>query len=76
MQRINRKLKKTGEELRASRSDKQAEELGNYFTVHTGTFGGPQKHTSKGVCLTFVKLDKLGRELGVLKPWEEVSEEE
>jgi hypothetical protein len=70
-QRINRRLKRDGEELRASRTEKQAEELGDYFTVQVGA-GQPQKYLSNGVCVVHVKLEKFGRELGVLQPWEQM----
>lgn len=60
-QRIKRRLKKDGEELRAARSPQQREELGDHFTVQA---------VPGGVYRAHVKLEKLGRELGVLRPWE------
>jgi hypothetical protein len=55
-QRINRKL--NPEKLRAARG-KQRHETGDYFITY-----------AKGVKVTHVFLEKLGRDLGVLHDWE------
>jgi broad specificity phosphatase PhoE len=54
--------------LRSARTERQAEELGDYYTIE-------RKALSSGVRRTSVKLEKLGRELGVLRPWEELEAE-
>lgn len=76
--RINRALQQqeNPEMLRTARSERQAEELGDYFTVETGGFGEPKKAQSNGVGRVYVDLEKFGRELGVLQPWEQVSQTE
>jgi hypothetical protein len=73
-QRINRKLQQQAnpEILRAARSEKQAEELGEYYVVETGTAGEPRTAISSGVTYVHVNLEKFGRKLGTLKPWEKV----
>jgi hypothetical protein len=74
-QRIDRKLQqqKIPEKLCTARSEHQVKELGRYFTVVTGgKVGTPQAH---GVSLVKVDLEKLGRKLGVLKPWERLGTE-
>ena len=63
-QRINRKLRQDGEQLRTARSQSVEHVVGRYFIVD--------------VCRNFiaaqhVDLEALGRELGVIKPWEEVT---
>src|ERR1039458_9325447 len=65
--RINRKLQQqpNPEVLRAARSDRQAEQLGSYYVVETGTFGEPQRESSQGVVYVHVDLEKLGKKLGV-----------
>ncbi len=72
--RINRKLRQqpNPEVLRAARSQRQADEVGDYFTVDDGTPGEPQKSVSQGVGRVYVDLEKLGRELGVFQPWEQM----
>lgn len=71
-QRINRKLQQqtNPELLRTARTQRQREELGNYFVVEAGSHGKPQKATSSGVVYVHVDLEKLARKLGVLQPWE------
>lgn len=59
-QRIDRKLKRNGEKLCTAKSDSTKEELGHYYIVRPS-----------GVVRADVDLGKLGRELGVLQPWEE-----
>jgi hypothetical protein len=70
-QRINRKLQQqtNPELLRAARTQRQREELGKYFIVESGT-GQPQRAMSSGVVHVDVDLEKFGRKLGVLHPWE------
>ena len=74
--RINRKLHQqpNPEVLRAARGERQAEELGDYYTIETGTFGVARTAISQGVCRVHLNLEKLGRELGVLEPWERIEE--
>jgi len=73
-QRINRKLQQqtNPEQLRTARTERQREELGDYYTVDANAYGEPQKALSPGVGLVFVDLEKLGRKLGVLAAWEAV----
>ena len=75
IQRINRKLQQqpNPEVLRAARTERQREELGDYFTVCESTFGEPKKAISSGVCRVFVRIERLASELGVIRPWEEVT---
>jgi hypothetical protein len=60
VQRINRKLAATGEKLIATRGEIAQSELGDFYRVNAhGTI------TSKND-----EPEKVGRELGVLKPYE------
>ena len=67
IQRINRKLKADDEQLRATRGEGNAQrELGDYYIVD---------FNRNSVMRKDVDPAKLARELGVLKPWEEVTRE-
>jgi hypothetical protein len=64
-QRINRKLRHEGEQLRTCRSELWQLELGRYYIVDV---------FSSCVGCQHVDLETLGRELGVMQPWEELEE--
>ena len=59
--RINRKLAKDGQALRTSRNWQMEMEAGHHYVVDFSHGGVIQSH---------VDLEDLGRELGVLKPYE------
>lgn len=61
MQRINRKLAKSHEKVRASR-ERLFSTLGSYYRLDTGRNFIKQHH---------VNLEDLARELEVIEPWEE-----
>jgi hypothetical protein len=63
IQRINRKLKPEGEQLRTARSQKVEQILGRYHVVDV------YRHC---VVLQDVDIEAMGRELEVLKPFEKV----
>jgi hypothetical protein len=62
VQRIQRVLGKRDELIRAGRG-KATSELGDYYTVDLRTNALIEKD---------VNIEALGRELGVLKPWEKL----
>jgi len=64
LQRINRKLKQDGEQLRTARSDQAERDAGRYYLVNVKRNSIQSMH---------VQLEKLGRELGVMQPWEELA---
>ena len=66
-QRINRRLSQAGERLCTARGESAKQELGDYYVVETG-----QRTTCAGVAHAYVDLETLGRELGAIRPWEEV----
>jgi len=74
IQRINRKLKQDGEKLCTARSDSTREQLGRFYVVETGQHVRPKRATSAGLVHSDVDLEKLGRKLGVMQPWEELGE--
>jgi hypothetical protein len=61
VQRINRRLAADGRTLRSPRGHGNAAPLGDYFVTD-----------DRGVVVAGVQPEKLGREIGVLRPWEEV----
>jgi len=63
IQRINRKLAQDDEVLHAARSERARQDVGDYFVVDIRHGGINHKN---------VDVDALGRDLGVLRPWEEV----
>lgn len=63
-QRINRKLKQDGEVLRRATAANAAS-IGDYFIVDL---------TRNSIASQRVNPERLARELGVLKPWEELRE--
>ena len=65
IQRINRALAKENEALKAARSERDRQQLGNYFVIdlHRNT-----------VQAQHVDLEALARELGVLKPYEALAD--
>lgn len=65
IQRINRKLKPEQERLKTLRGDRWRGDLGDYFVVDFFTNRIVAQH---------VDPEKLGRELGVLQPWERVQD--
>ena len=62
-QRINRKLHQDGEMLKTSRSERVEQQVGRYYVVDI---------RRNFIARRDVDLIALGRELGVLKPWEAV----
>jgi hypothetical protein len=60
VQRINRQLKKDNEQLRKARGRDQYN-IGDWFTLDL---------YHNAVARTYLDPEKLGRELGVLRPWE------
>ncbi len=74
MQRINRKLEDqpNPEKLMTARGEQQREHLGDHYTIEARA-RNPKSAMSSGVCRVFVKLEKLGREIGVLQPWEQLA---
>jgi hypothetical protein len=67
IQRINRRLKQDGEQLRSARSEQAASSVGRYYIVDT---------TRNFIAYQRVELEELGRKLGVLQPWEALQEEQ
>jgi hypothetical protein len=71
VQRINRRLvkkDKRGDKLLACRDNSPAiHELGAYYSINVGR---------NEISDTHVDPEKLGRELGVLQPWEKLAEDE
>ncbi len=65
VQRINRKLAVKGEKLIATRGEIAQFELGEFYRVSVAGGTITSKH---------VEPEKLGRELGVLKPYEVLTE--
>lgn len=66
IQRINRKLG-TYEQVRKSRSSGAKYDLGDFYIID---------HNRNFITATHVDPEELGRELGVLRPFETVIEEE
>jgi hypothetical protein len=66
VQRINRKLLERHEQLLTARGENARAELGDFYIVGTHAGGVTDKH---------VEPEKLGRELGALKPYEVLAEE-
>lgn len=62
-QRINRRLKQDNEQLRTARSTSVEQSVGQYFIVDLNR---------NAITTQYVDLEKLGRELGVIQPWEEL----
>ena len=66
IQRINRKLKQDLEALKVSRSERMRFDVGRYYIVDY-SINAIQHHN--------FDPEALGRELGVLKAWEQVRDE-
>jgi hypothetical protein len=67
IQRINRKLAAQDEQLRATRGEGQARmELGDYYVINQNRNAVVSKHVDPEQC---------GRDLGVLRPWEQIVED-
>jgi len=64
VQRIGRALAKEGEQLQKARGKKASLELGDYYTVSISRNFVVQKD---------VDIEKLGRELQVLRPYENLA---
>ena len=62
--RINRVLRRNDEVLRKSRSMRMWLDCGNYYIVDV---------SMNAVVCQRIDPESLGRELGVLKPWEEAA---
>jgi hypothetical protein len=65
VQRINRALKKDGEKLQAARGMQAFLDLGDFYTIDVSRNFILEKN---------VDLEKMGRRLGVLKPFERLAE--
>ena len=65
MARINRKLARDGEHLKATRSERDRPELGDYYIVDINRNTVVAKHRYP---------EELAREIGVLKPYEALRE--
>jgi hypothetical protein len=65
IQRINRKLRADEQTLKVTRGARWRGDLGDYYIVNAN-----RNH----VVATGVDPVELGRELGVLRPWESVAE--
>jgi hypothetical protein len=63
-QRINRTLHKQGENLRTARTEKVEAAMGRHYIIDV---------KRKAVTADHVDLEKLGRKLGLIEPWEEVA---
>ncbi|HTQ03027.1 MAG TPA: hypothetical protein VMI54_04195 [Polyangiaceae bacterium] len=61
IQRINRKIADDGEVLKATRGERSRQELGDFYILDPNHNAIVNKH---------VDPEALGRELGVLKPYE------
>jgi hypothetical protein len=66
IQRINRKLSAEGEKLKTNRSQRWYSDLGSYYIVDENRNAVVSAHHD---------LEALGRELGVLAPWEIIADE-
>jgi hypothetical protein len=64
VQRVNRQLAKKGEQLRAARGEGARQDVGDFFIISVAENILVRKE---------VNLEELGRELGVLQPWESVA---
>jgi hypothetical protein len=62
-QRVDRKLRQRDELLKAARSERGRQQLGDYFVISSKYGGIVQDH---------VDIETLARKLGVLKSWEAV----
>jgi hypothetical protein len=65
-QRINRKLKEEGEQLRTARTPAVEASVERYYILDVNRNFIAHEH---------VEMEALGRELGVLQPWEKVGSE-
>ncbi len=65
VQRVNRKRAPEGRALKAARSERARQELGDFYEVDL---------TINGVTAQFVDPEQLARELDILQPWERVEE--
>ena len=63
IQRINRKLKPEWEQLKTARGQYDKPSLGRHYILD---------FNCNSIERTHVNPEKLGRELGVIQPWEEV----
>ena len=73
-QRVDRKLRQDGEMLCTARSERAQKELGRFYIVERGQHVRAKRAVSSGVVRINVNLEVVGRELGVLHPWEQVQE--
>ena len=64
-QRISRRLRRDGQQLRTNRSERWFRDLGLYYTVDLYRNAIEASH---------LDLETLGRELGVIRPWEEIAD--
>jgi hypothetical protein len=66
VQRINRALESDSEALKIARTSRMVLDVGRYFVLNYRINAVTHKHVSP---------ETFGRELGVLQPWEVVTEE-
>jgi hypothetical protein len=64
--RINRRLRQAGEHLYTNRADREQSTLGHYYIVNL---------RENRIARTHVDVEALAREMGLLKPWEEIMQE-
>jgi hypothetical protein len=73
MQRINRKIAPDFEKLCTARSAAVQAQFGRCYIVETAREVGPMLLPGSGrVIHRSVDLEKLGRKLGLIQPWEEL----
>jgi hypothetical protein len=65
LQRINRKLKASGQHVLATRGTAARREVGEFYQVNVDRNSHVASH---------VNLERLGRELEVLAPWERLAD--
>ena len=63
IQRINRRLKPDREQLKTTRGERLRMEVGDYYVIN---------YAKNFIAYKDVDPEQLGRELGVLKEWEQV----
>jgi hypothetical protein len=65
IQRINRKLLADDEVLRKARGERARQEVGEFYVIN---------FSMNSVMSKYVDPEEMARELGVLQPWETVTE--
>jgi len=62
-QRLNRKLSRTNQQLRTSRTPRMEADCGRFYIVDT---------VRNAIAFKNIDLEAQGRDLGVLAPWEKL----